>query len=173
MIVNQAYRFALDPTPRQERNFLSHAGAARVAFNWGLARVKAVMTQRDAERSYGVGDDQLTDEQHSGLRSASDQNQQPAEDYSALMDQCSRQYSAGTTPHQPFVSRPRAGARSDPRTQHRSRRRECSPACGYQAPSLPAADPAAPIRQRGARATSSACRGVVATTSGESNCSRT
>ena len=36
-----AYRLALDPTPAQERALWSHAGAARVAFNWGLARVKA------------------------------------------------------------------------------------------------------------------------------------
>ena len=36
-----AYQFALDPTPAQERALRSHAGAARVAFNWGLARVKA------------------------------------------------------------------------------------------------------------------------------------
>jgi len=38
-----AYRFALNPAPAQERPLRSHAGAARVAFNWGLARVKAVM----------------------------------------------------------------------------------------------------------------------------------
>ena len=31
-----AYRFALDPTPAQERALRAHAGAARVAFNWGL-----------------------------------------------------------------------------------------------------------------------------------------
>ena len=31
---------------------LAHAGAARVAHNWALARVKAVMDQRAAERSY-------------------------------------------------------------------------------------------------------------------------
>jgi putative transposase len=36
--VNQAYRFALEPTPAQERMFRSHAGAARFAWNWGLAR---------------------------------------------------------------------------------------------------------------------------------------
>jgi putative transposase len=58
--VTHAYRFALDPTPGQERALLAHAGAARVAFNWGLARVKAVMGQRAAERSYGVPDDQVT-----------------------------------------------------------------------------------------------------------------
>ena len=56
----QAYRCALDLTPAQERQALAHAGAARVAHNWALARVKAVMDQRTAERSYGVPDDQIT-----------------------------------------------------------------------------------------------------------------
>lgn len=55
-----AYRYALDPTPAQERALRSHAGAARVAFNWGLARVKAVTGQREAERSYGITGDSLT-----------------------------------------------------------------------------------------------------------------
>jgi IS605 OrfB family transposase len=58
--VVQAYRFALDPTPAQERALRSHAGAARVAFNWGLARVKAVMDQRKAEKSYGIAEADLT-----------------------------------------------------------------------------------------------------------------
>jgi IS605 OrfB family transposase len=55
-----AYRFALDPTPAQERALKSHAGAARVAFNWGLARVKANLGQREAEKSYGLTGDELT-----------------------------------------------------------------------------------------------------------------
>ena len=55
-----AYRFALDPTPAQERALRSHAGAARVAFNWGLARVKANLGQREAEQSYGITRDDLT-----------------------------------------------------------------------------------------------------------------
>ena len=55
-----AYRFALDPTPAQERALRSHAGAARVAFNWGLAQVKANLGQREAERSYGIADADLT-----------------------------------------------------------------------------------------------------------------
>jgi putative transposase len=55
-----AYRYALDPTPAQERALRSHAGAARVAFNWALARVKANLDQREAEKSYGVGGDDLT-----------------------------------------------------------------------------------------------------------------
>lgn len=54
-----ACRFALDPTPARERALRSHAGAARVAFNWGLARVKAVMDQRAAEATYGLTGDGL------------------------------------------------------------------------------------------------------------------
>jgi IS605 OrfB family transposase len=53
-----AYRFALDPTPAQERALRSHAGAAQV--NWGLARVKANLGQREAEKSYGIAGDDLT-----------------------------------------------------------------------------------------------------------------
>ncbi|OBG02451.1 MULTISPECIES: IS607 family element RNA-guided endonuclease TnpB [Mycobacterium avium complex (MAC)] len=56
----QAYRFALDPTPTQLQALASHAGAARFAHNHMLALVKAVMDQRAAERSYGIGEDQLT-----------------------------------------------------------------------------------------------------------------
>jgi putative transposase len=55
-----AYRYALDPTPAQERALRSHAGAARVAFNWGLARVKANLAQREAEWSYGIAEADLT-----------------------------------------------------------------------------------------------------------------
>ncbi|MFE6921213.1 IS607 family element RNA-guided endonuclease TnpB [Nocardia sp. NPDC057663] len=58
--VAQAYRFALDPTPTQQRALRSHAGAARFAHNHMLALVKAVMDQRTAERSYGISDDELT-----------------------------------------------------------------------------------------------------------------
>jgi putative transposase len=56
----QAYRYALDLTAGQERDVLAHAGAARVAHNWALAKVKAVMGQRTAERSYGVPEGLLT-----------------------------------------------------------------------------------------------------------------
>jgi IS605 OrfB family transposase len=59
-VVVQAYRFALDPTPSQVRALSSHCGAARVAFNWGLALVKANLFQREAERSYGLTGDGLT-----------------------------------------------------------------------------------------------------------------
>ncbi|MBO0834543.1 MAG: IS607 family element transposase accessory protein TnpB [Actinobacteria bacterium] len=49
MMVHQAYRFALDPSPAQERALRSHAGAARFAWNWGLAKC----TERyEAERRW-------------------------------------------------------------------------------------------------------------------------
>jgi putative transposase len=56
----QAYRYALDPAPVQERAFRSHAGAARKAHNAMLGLVKAVMDQRAAERSYGLAEAGLT-----------------------------------------------------------------------------------------------------------------
>ncbi|HEX9541187.1 MAG TPA: helix-turn-helix domain-containing protein, partial [Streptosporangiaceae bacterium] len=40
MRVIQAYRFALDPSAAQERALRSHAGAARFAWNWGLAKCR-------------------------------------------------------------------------------------------------------------------------------------
>lgn len=58
--VTQAYRFALDPTPVQVRDLERHAGAARFAYNWALAAVRANLAQRAAEHSYGLGDDELT-----------------------------------------------------------------------------------------------------------------
>ena len=61
MRVHQAYRYALDPTPEQARLLASHCGAARFAFNWGLARIKAAMNQRAAEQSYGIADEVLTE----------------------------------------------------------------------------------------------------------------
>jgi putative transposase len=57
--VAQAYRYALDPTPAQSRALASHAGAARFAYNHMLALVKAVMDQREAERTYGITGDNL------------------------------------------------------------------------------------------------------------------
>jgi putative transposase len=52
--VTQAYRFALDPTPRQRWALASHCGAARVAYNWGLALVKARLDQRHGDPSVQV-----------------------------------------------------------------------------------------------------------------------
>ena len=55
-----AVKVALDPTPKQERILRSNIGAARFAFNWGLARVIANMDQRKAEKTYGISDEELT-----------------------------------------------------------------------------------------------------------------
>lgn len=52
--VIQAYRFALDPTPKQQRALASHCGAARFAFNWGLALVKHRMDARQAGNEVDV-----------------------------------------------------------------------------------------------------------------------
>ncbi len=38
--VVRAYRFALDPSPAQERALRSHAGASRFAWNWALGRCR-------------------------------------------------------------------------------------------------------------------------------------
>ncbi len=46
--VRQALRFAADPTAAQRRTLARHAGAARTAYNWGLARVRAAL---DAQRA--------------------------------------------------------------------------------------------------------------------------
>src|SRR6266851_5482141 len=59
--VLQAYRFALDPAAAQQRALASHCGAARKAFNEGLAQVKRCLDQREAERSYGVPGEWLTE----------------------------------------------------------------------------------------------------------------
>lgn len=58
--VVQAYRFALDPSLAQESDLRSHCGGQRFAYNWGLARVKANLDQRAAEKSYDLPVDQLT-----------------------------------------------------------------------------------------------------------------
>ena len=56
----RAYKYALNPTPRQARYLDGHCGATRVAYNWGLARIKANLDQRAAERTYGIAEAGLT-----------------------------------------------------------------------------------------------------------------
>ncbi len=46
MRILQAYRFALDPSPRRERAMRAHVGARRFAYNWGLALVKTRLDAR-------------------------------------------------------------------------------------------------------------------------------
>jgi IS605 OrfB family transposase len=54
MLITQAYRYALDPTPRQQGALASHCGAARRAHNWGLELVKQRLGQRAAGQDVEV-----------------------------------------------------------------------------------------------------------------------
>jgi IS605 OrfB family transposase len=54
LLMTQAYKFALDPTPRQTRALASHCGAARYAFNWALKLVKQRLDLRAAGLHMGV-----------------------------------------------------------------------------------------------------------------------
>jgi putative transposase len=56
----QAYRYALDPNAAAAKALYAHCSAARFAYNHMLALVKAVADQREAERSYGVSEADLT-----------------------------------------------------------------------------------------------------------------
>jgi putative transposase len=60
VLVTQAYRFALDPTPAQQRALASHCGASRFAYNWGLALVKERLDERARVRDAGYRE-QLSD----------------------------------------------------------------------------------------------------------------
>jgi putative transposase len=50
----QAYRFALDPTPRKRGSLASHIGAARFAYSWGLELVTTRLAQRAAGEDVAV-----------------------------------------------------------------------------------------------------------------------
>jgi putative transposase len=54
MRVHQAFRYALVPNNAQRSALASHAGAARFAFNWGLALVKARVEARRTDPSVEV-----------------------------------------------------------------------------------------------------------------------
>ena len=53
------FKFTLDPNRAQDQLLLAHAGAARLAFNHHLGRVKANLDQRAAERTYDIADADL------------------------------------------------------------------------------------------------------------------
>lgn len=46
---HRAYRYRLDPTPRQERALLRYAGARRFAYNWAVEYLRDVRAVRAAE----------------------------------------------------------------------------------------------------------------------------
>lgn len=59
-MTHQSFRFALDPSPAQQRALRSHIGASRFTYNHLLALVKATINQREAEKSYGISESDLT-----------------------------------------------------------------------------------------------------------------
>jgi putative transposase len=59
-VVNQAYKFALDPSPAQERACNSHVGASRYVYNYLLGCVKDTLELRKAEETSGVAKSELT-----------------------------------------------------------------------------------------------------------------
>ncbi|MET8150655.1 RNA-guided endonuclease TnpB family protein [Actinoplanes sp. NPDC049668] len=60
LVRRTAFRFALDLTGEQEGRCQQYAGAARLAFNHHIDRVKANIGQRAAELSYGMTAAELT-----------------------------------------------------------------------------------------------------------------
>jgi hypothetical protein len=57
----QGFRVELAPTPEQAVRLAEHAGLSRVVENFCLERVRAALDQREAERSYGIPEAELTD----------------------------------------------------------------------------------------------------------------
>lgn len=51
--MHQAFRFELDPSNVTSGALASHTGASRFAYNWGLALVKARLSQREKIRLAG------------------------------------------------------------------------------------------------------------------------
>jgi hypothetical protein len=52
-MIQQAYKFALDLTPRQARMLASHAGARRYVYNWTHAAIMAAAGARQAQKDAG------------------------------------------------------------------------------------------------------------------------
>jgi len=59
-VLTRGVVFVLDPTPAQERQLRSYAGAARRAHNWALDEVKQNLSTRSAERAAGTSEEQLS-----------------------------------------------------------------------------------------------------------------
>lgn len=50
-LVRQAFRYELDPTNVQRTSLAQHAGAARFAFNWGLAERRRMLDEGEGSTS--------------------------------------------------------------------------------------------------------------------------
>src|SRR5690606_31011104 len=60
MTARQGFRVELAPTLEQRARLGQHAGLSRVVENFCLEKVKAALAQREAEKTYGVPDAELT-----------------------------------------------------------------------------------------------------------------
>ncbi|HEY9440141.1 MAG TPA: RNA-guided endonuclease TnpB family protein [Streptomyces sp.] len=60
MTVRQGFRVELAPTLEQRARLAQHAGLSRVVENFCLEKAKAALSQREAEKTYGVPDTDLT-----------------------------------------------------------------------------------------------------------------
>lgn len=60
MTVRQGFRIELAPTPEQRQRLGQHAGLSRVVENFCLELIKAALDQREAEKTYGIEDKDLT-----------------------------------------------------------------------------------------------------------------
>ena len=58
--ITQVVKVRLLPSQAQEELLRQYCGTARVAYNALLRRVKGTINQREAERSYGIAEDELT-----------------------------------------------------------------------------------------------------------------
>lgn len=69
-LIQQAYVFALDPTPGQEQMFASHAGGARYAYNWGIAYTITALDAYQAAKDAGLEPPQVRRPKHFDLCAA-------------------------------------------------------------------------------------------------------
>ncbi|TEB05671.1 Helix-turn-helix domain protein [Pelotomaculum schinkii] len=54
MIINRAYRYELKPNVRERILMAKHAGCARFAYNWGLARRIALYQTEKVYQCHGA-----------------------------------------------------------------------------------------------------------------------
>jgi putative transposase len=54
VVSRRAYRYRLDPTPRQERTLLRNCGARRYAYNWAIGMIHDVFEQRRSLEAAGA-----------------------------------------------------------------------------------------------------------------------
>ncbi|MGI8329530.1 RNA-guided endonuclease InsQ/TnpB family protein [Actinomadura scrupuli] len=59
VVSRRAYRYRLDPTPRQERTLLRNCGARRYAYNWAISMIHDAFEQRRSLESAGAPPEEL------------------------------------------------------------------------------------------------------------------